>query len=74
MTFPNDTEIGYSMGASLPIQNTLTFSNCQNGGEMLKIAPDGFYVRGEKISQDADEARKVYDTFILWLRTTGLMP
>lgn len=34
---------------------------------MLRIAKDGFYVRGVKIEQDAKEAEKVYTAFHQWL-------
>lgn len=34
---------------------------------MLKVAADGFYVRGVKLEQDEHEARKVYDSFMAWL-------
>lgn len=37
------------------------------GEEMLRLSRDGFYVRGVKVPQDADEALKVYDAFILWM-------
>lgn len=37
--------------------------------EMLKITSDGFYVRGEKIPQDINEAKIVYDTFTAWLQS-----
>lgn len=38
-----------------------------NESEMLRVAKDGFYVRGIKIEQDAKEAEKVYDAFHQWL-------
>lgn len=36
-------------------------------GEMIRIAPEGFYVRGIKVEADADEAHKVYSAFKQWL-------
>ena len=42
-----------------------------SAGEMLRIAPDGFYVRGAKLEQDANEARAVFDAFTAWLRAQG---
>jgi hypothetical protein len=36
--------------------------NC-NSDEMLRVAPDGFYVRGKKIEQDDKEAELVYNAF-----------
>ena len=35
--------------------------------ELLRIAKDGFYVRGVKIEQDEKEAEKVYNAFHQWL-------
>lgn len=62
---------GYTISAASPVPNTIVFHSIESGGEILKIAQDGFYVRGEKIPQDDAEARTVYDAFISWLRTTG---
>jgi hypothetical protein len=40
----------------------------QAGGEdMLRIAPDGFYVRGVKVPVDDKEAETVYNSFQQWL-------
>lgn len=41
--------------------------NAQNGDEMLKVTPNGFYVRGKKIEQDDKEAEIVYNAFKQWL-------
>jgi hypothetical protein len=62
---------GHTIVKASPAPNTIVFHSIESGGEMLKIAQDGFYVRGEKIAQDDAEARKVYDAFVSWLRTTG---
>jgi uncharacterized protein YprB with RNaseH-like and TPR domain len=35
--------------------------------EMLRVAKDGFYVRGIKIPQDEREAEIVYNSFHQWL-------
>lgn len=40
---------------------------------MLRIAPDGFYVRGEKLPQDGSEARKVHEAFTAWMRAQGML-
>jgi len=45
--------------------NSITF-HCGTD-TMLRIAPDGFYVRGVKISQDDLEASRVYESFTQWL-------
>jgi len=47
---------------------------CLAGGtEMLKIGPDGFWVRGVKVAQDDKEAEKVYNAFkefLTWSQLT----
>ena len=43
-----------------------------NSDEMLRIAPDGFYVRGVKIPVDDNEAQAVYQAFQQWLTWTQL--
>ena len=48
------------------MKDTITFRSSTNS-EMLRISPDGFYVRGEKIPQDEHEAETVYKTFHQWL-------
>ena len=35
--------------------------------EMLRIAKDGFYIRGKRVNQDDKEAELVYNTFHQWL-------
>ena len=37
------------------------------GDEMLRIAPDGFYVRGVKVPAGKKEARAVYNAFKQWM-------
>ena len=45
--------------------NTIT---CMAGGEeMLRVSPDGFWVRGKKVKQDDTEAQAVYNAFKAWL-------
>ncbi len=39
--------------------------------EILKITKEGFFVRGEKVLQDENEAKKVYEAFITFLRSSG---
>lgn len=41
--------------------------NTGSASEMLRVAKDGFYVRGVKIEQDEKEAEKVYNAFHQWL-------
>jgi hypothetical protein len=42
-------------------QNSLTM--IAGGTEMLRVAEDGFYVRGVKVTQDDKEAERVYNAF-----------
>lgn len=51
--------------------NNITFHAAKND-EMLKITSDGFYVRGVKLEQDEQEARKVYEAFHSWLTWSTL--
>lgn len=37
------------------------------GAEMLKIGPDGFWVRGVKVEQNEREAQAVYEGFKAWM-------
>lgn len=50
-----------TFSVSPAVQNTIT---CYAGGtEMLRVAEDGFYVRGVKVEQDDKEAKIVYNAF-----------
>ncbi len=45
--------------------NTIT---CMAGGEeMLRVASDGFWVRGKQVKQDDNEAETVYNAFKAWM-------
>lgn len=35
--------------------------------EMLKVGPNGFWVRGVKVEQDEHEAKNVYEGFKAWM-------
>ena len=37
------------------------------GDEMLRVAQDGFYVRGVRVEADAKEAKAVYEAFKQWM-------
>lgn len=54
-------------------KNSITFC-CGNDDVdgLLRVAVDGFYVRGVKVEADADEAAKVYSAFKQWLAWTAL--
>ena len=43
------------------MQNSLSMH--AGGSEMLRVAPDGFYVRGLKVPVDDKEAETVYNAF-----------
>ena len=38
-----------------------------NENEMLRVSEDGFWVRGQRLEQDASEAATVYRAFRQWL-------
>lgn len=46
-------------------ESVITFSG--GTSEMLRIAKDGFYIRGIRVNQDDKEAELVYNTFHQWL-------
>jgi hypothetical protein len=48
-----------------PVPSNIT---CLAGGEeMLKVGPDGFWVRGVKVEQGPGEAQAVYRAFKEWM-------
>jgi hypothetical protein len=50
-----------------PEENSLTM--IAGGSEMIRVAPDGFYVRGVKVPADDKEAETVYNAFkqfLIW--------
>ena len=42
------------------------------GEEMIRIGPDGFWVRGQKVPQDDQEALAVYNAFKQWMAWSSL--
>jgi len=53
----------------LPKNNNVTMIT--GGKEMLRVAEDGFYIRGEKVPVDDKEAATVYNAFkefLVWSR------
>jgi hypothetical protein len=53
-----------------PVSNNIT---CVAGGEeMLRVGPDGFWVRGVKVEQDDQEAQAVYNAFKQWMAWASL--
>jgi hypothetical protein len=53
-----------------PETNSIVLNNGTD--EMLRIAPDGFYVRGEKVPADQQEAAAIYHAFKQWLMWANL--
>jgi hypothetical protein len=51
--------------------SNITFYNGPN--EMLKVASDGFYVRGKKLNIDDQEAESVYRAFRQFLIWSALV-
>jgi hypothetical protein len=40
--------------------------------EMLRISKEGFWVRGVKVEQDPEEAKKVYEAFMKLLKYNNI--
>lgn len=55
---------------TLDTENNISFQS--NTTEMLRVAKDGFYIRGVKIEQNEKEAEAVYKTFHQWLTWAAL--
>ena len=45
--------------------NNITLTG--GGEEMIRVAKDGFYVRGVKVEADEKEAKHVYEAFKQWM-------
>jgi len=61
------TELNEALQIHTPAkENTISFYIAGND-EMLKISPDGFYVRGKPVPIDDQEAQTVYNAFQGWL-------
>ncbi len=55
-----------------PQSPTKYFSFMENDVELLRITKDEFFIRGEKVPQDEDGIRKVYEALLrLWNRLTS---
>lgn len=53
-----------------PEDTSITFYG--NESEMLRLTKTAFYVRGEPVTVDENEAREVYQAFRQWLVWAGL--
>lgn len=60
----------YQVQGTDEFQNSVSFHSA--GTEVLRLSPDGFYVRGKKIDQDDNEAQIVYNSFKEWLTWSQL--
>lgn len=62
-----DEKIGVLDDSDIPANNIVF--NIDTSTEMLRIGPEGFYVRGVKVEQGPDEALAVYNAIkqiIMW--------
>jgi hypothetical protein len=50
--------------------NTITLY--AGGSEMIRVAPDGFWVRGVSVPQNEQEAQAVYNAFKQWMAWASL--
>lgn len=51
--------------------NAVAFHANQGATEMLKLSPEGFYVRGERVEQGPGDAQAVYEAFVAWMKASG---
>jgi hypothetical protein len=66
----NNTMPQQSVSFRDPEPNSIS---CLAGGEeMFRVGPDGFWVRGIKVEQDAQEAQAVYNAFKQWMAWASL--
>ena len=64
-----DGDVTYTLHEPVPSSIAM---HTAGGDEMLRVAPDGFYVRGKKVPADDREAETVYLAFKQWLAWTKL--
>jgi hypothetical protein len=68
----DDNAITLSANPNQIQDNTIRFFiGAPDNVEMLRIAEDGFYVRGEKVEQGEGEAKEVYDAFKAFMVAQG---
>ena len=69
-----DQENGYVIRDPSREPNTIVFHSGGHSAdtEMLKITPEGFWVRGKKVEQDDREAQIVYNVFREWMTYAAL--
>ena len=54
-----------TLQTAIDAKDSITFKS--DSTEMLRIAKDGFYIRGIRINQDDKESEIVYNAFHRWL-------
>lgn len=65
-----DNRVEYEFADARTQPSTIT---CLAGGEeMLRIGPEGFWVRGVKVEHDEREAQAVYNAFKQWMAWMSL--
>ena len=69
-TFPTNTAKPRLTFSTADSNSTIIL--CCGDVEMLKITPEGFWVRGLAVEQDDKEARAVYNSFKQWLVVSTL--
>lgn len=68
-TFPTNTA---KLRLTFSAADSNTIVMCCGDVEMLKISPQGFWVRKQLVKQDDKEAQAVYNIFKQWLVVSTL--
>ena len=66
-TLPTDFYTIESAPGYAKAQKSNTITCLAGGAEMLRVSPDGFWVRGVRVEQDDTEAEIVYNAFKAWM-------
>jgi hypothetical protein len=70
-TVVNNWAAASSKELSIGDRNQSTITCVAGGTEMIRVAEDGFYIRGQKVPADDREAEQVYNAFkefLVWSR------
>jgi hypothetical protein len=72
LKIPVHSEMSFTVAPfNTPLKGTIVFNAGET--EMVKIGPDGFWVRGEKVPQDDNEAKAVYEAFTAFIAWGSLI-
>jgi len=63
----NEVHSEVAMTAAELYPNSVIFHHAKTGEPVLRIAEDGFYVRGIRVPVDENEAMSVYHSFLEWM-------